>query len=130
MTKGNGKEKTGGKTTGAKAMGVREMGGKMSGGNAKGAQVNQETGGKRDRLMGERKIDNSLPGDKAAGQNVTEGIQRKSYCDVVIEGVRKKARVFVGDSTVLKTVLNKGVDVLVCLPKIEAITERVENIMG
>ena len=103
--KGNGKEKTGGKTTGAKemevgetggkesrvkAMGVRETGGKMSGGNAKGAQVNQETGGKRDRLMGEREIDNSLPGDKAAGQNVTEGIQQKSYCEVVIEGVSEE----------------------------------------
>ena len=38
---------------------------------------------------------------------------------------------FVGDSIILKTVLNKGDDVLVCLPgaKIEAITERVENIM-
>ena len=27
-------------------------------------------GGKGHRLMGEREIDNSLPGDKAAGQNV------------------------------------------------------------
>ena len=39
-----------------------------------------------------------------------------------------------GDSTVRKTdrVLNKGDDVVVCLPgaKIEAITERVENIVG
>ena len=38
------------------------------------------------------------------------------------------------DSTVRKTdrVLNKGDDVVVCLPgtKIEAITERVENIVG
>ena len=118
--KETGRKKTGGKTTGAKevevgetggkesrvkAMGVRETGGKASGGNAMGAQVNQETGGKRDRLMGERVIDNSLPGDKAVGQNVTEGIQRKSYCEVV----RKRARVFVGDSVVLKTdrILNK-----------------------
>ena len=118
---------TGVKESRVKAMGVRETGGKMSGGIAKGAQVNQETGGKGDRLMGEREIDNSLPGDKAVGQNVTEGIQWK--CEVVIEGVRKRARVFVGDSIVLKTVLNKGDDVLVCLPgaKIEAITERVET---
>ena len=75
----------------------------------------------------------SLPGDKTAGQNVTEGIQQKSYSEVVIEGVRRRARVFVGDSIVRKTdrVLNKGDDV-VCLSgtKIEAITERVENIMG
>ena len=47
-----------------KAMGVREMGGKVT-----GAQVSQETGGKHDRLMGAREIDNSLAGDKAAGQN-------------------------------------------------------------
>ena len=60
-----------------------------------------------------------------------EGIHRKSYSEAVIEGVRKRARVFVGDSIVRKTdrVLNKGDDVVVCLPgaKIEAITERVEN---
>ena len=41
---------------------------------------------------------------------------------------------FVGDSIVRKTdrVLNKGEDVVVCLPgaKIEAITEMVENIVG
>ena len=29
--------------------------------------------------MGERENDNSLPCDKAAGQNVMEGIQWKSY---------------------------------------------------
>ena len=52
----------------------------------------------------------------------------------MIEGVRKRARVFVGDSIVRKTdrVLNKRDDVVVCLPgaKIEAITERVKNIVG
>ena len=45
----------------------------------------------------EREMDNTLPGDKAAGQNVTEGIRRKSYSEVVIEGVRRRARVFLGD---------------------------------
>ena len=110
------------------------MGGKVSGGKATGAQVNQETGRKGDRLMSEREPDNSLPpSDKAAGQNVMEGIHQKSYSEAVIEGVRMRARVFVGDSIVRKTdkVLNKGDDV-VCLPgaKIEAITERVENIVG
>ena len=63
-----------------------------------------------------------------------EGIHRKSYSEAVIEGVRKRARVFVGDSIVKKTdrVLNKGDDVVVCLlgAKIDAITERVENIVG
>ena len=85
--------------------------------------------------MSERETDNSLPpSDNTAGQNVMEGIHRKSYSEAVIEGVRKRARVFVGDSIVRKTdrVLNKGDDVLVCLPgaKIEAITERVEYIVG
>ena len=72
--------------------------------------------------------------DKAAGPNVMEGIYRKSYSEAVIEGVRKRASVFAGDSIVRKTdrVLNNGDDVVVCLPgaKIEAITERVENIVG
>ena len=99
-----------------------------------GAQVSQEMGGKGDRLMGERETDNSLPSDKAAGQNVMEGIHQKNYSEAVIEGVRKRARVFVCDSMVRKTdgVLNKGDDVVVCLAgtKIEAITEMVENIVG
>ena len=83
-----------------------------------GAQASQETGGKGDVLTGEREIDNRLPSDKAAGQNVMEGIHRKSYSEGVIEGVRKRARVFVGDSMVRRTdrVLNKGDDVVVCLP--------------
>ena len=71
-------------------MGVRETGGKVSGGKATGAQVSQETGEKGYKLMGERErerdTDNSLPGDKAAGQNVMEGIHRKSYSEAVIEG--------------------------------------------
>ena len=116
-------------------MGVRETGGRLSGGKATGAQVSQVTGGKGDRLMSEREPNNSLPpSDKTAGQNVMEGIHRKSYSEAVIEGVRKRARVFAGDSIVRTTdrVLNKGDDVVVCLPgsKIEAITERVENIVG
>ena len=98
---------------------MRETGGKVPEGKATGAQVSQETGAKVDRLMSEGEPDKSLPpSDKAAGQNVMEGIHRKSYSEAVIEGVRKRARVFVGDSTVRKTdrVLNKGDDVVVCLP--------------
>ena len=103
----------------------------MRDGKVTGAQVNQATGGKCDMFMSEGEPDNSLPpSDKTAGQNVMEGIHRKSYS----EAVRKRARVFVGDSIVRKTdrVLNKGDDVVVCLPgaKIKAITERVENIVG
>ena len=89
----------GGKEMIVKAMGVREMGGK-----ATGARVSQETGGKGEMLMRERDPDNSLPpSDKAAGQTVMEGIHRKSYSEAVIEGVRKRVRVFVGDSLVRKT---------------------------
>ena len=48
-----------------------------------------------------------------------------------MEGVRKRARVFVGVPVVRKTdrVLNKEEDVVDCFPgkKVEAITERMEN---
>ena len=81
----------------------------------------------KEREMGETGAKET--GGKGSGQNVM-----KSYSAAVIEGVRKRARVFVGDSIVRKTdrVLNKGDDVVVCLPgaKIKAITERVENIVG
>ena len=127
-----GKEKgvgeTGGKTTGVKERGVAETGGKETGGKTTGVKERGvgETGGK-EKGVGETE-------GKGSGQNVMEGIERKSYSAAVIEGVRKRARVFVGDSIVRKTdrVLNKGDDVVVCLPgaKIEAITERVKNIVG
>ena len=83
----------------------------MSGRKATGAQVSQETGGKRDTLMGEREIDNSLPGG-------CSGTERKSYSEVVIEVVRERARMFVRESIVRKPDrdLNKGDDVVVCLP--------------
>ena len=54
-------------------------------------------------LMGERGMDNMLPGDTTAGQNATEGIRRKSYSDVVIEGARRRTRMFIRDSIVMKT---------------------------
>ena len=133
---GDSSEGVGGTETVVKAKGVRETGGRVSGGKATGAQVSQATGRKGDRLMSEREPDNSLPpSDKAAGQNVIDvGIHRKSNSEAVIEGVRKRARVFMGDSIVRKTdrVLNKGDDVVVCLPgaQIEAITEKVKNIVG
>ena len=89
-----GRKETGRKEMGGKEMGVGEMGGKakgmkVSGVKATGEQDSQEMGGKGDRLMGEREIDTSLPGDKAAGQNVMEGIQQKSYSEVVIEELRR-----------------------------------------
>ena len=122
-----GKEKgvgeTGGKTTGVKERGVAETGGKEKGVGETGGK----TTGVKGRGVGETE-------GKGSGQNVMEGIERKSYSAAVIEGVRKRARVFVGDSIVRKTdrVLNKGDDMVVCLPgaKIDAITERVKNIVG
>ena len=59
-----------------RVMGVREMGGRCQEGRGTGAQVSQETGGKRDTLMGEREIDNSLPGDKAAVERNGRAILR------------------------------------------------------
>ena len=74
-------------------------------------------------------MDNTLPGDTTAVHNATKGIRCKSYSDVVIEGVRRRARVFVGDSIIRKSdrAPNKGDDVVICFPgvKIEAIAERV-----
>ena len=143
--KETGRKGTGGKTTGAKERGVGETGGKEkgvgeTGGKEKGVG---ETGGKttgvKEREVGETRAKEwevgetgaKETGGKGSGQNVMEGIERKSYSAAVIEGVRKRARVFVGDSIVRKTdrVLNKGDDVGVCLPgaKIEAITERVRK---
>ena len=132
-----GKEKgvgeTGGKTTGVKERGVGETGGKEKG----VGEMEGKTTGVKERGVGETRAkewEAGETGGKGSGQNVMEGIERKSYSEAVIEGVRKRARVFVGDSIVRKTdrVLNKGDDVVVCLPgaKIEAITERVKNIVG
>ena len=55
-------------------------------------------------------MDNTLPGDTVAGQNAIKGIRLKSYSEVVIYGLRRRTRVFVGDSIVRKTyrALNKG----------------------
>ena len=133
-----GRKGTGGKTTGANERGVGEKGVEETGEKEKGVG---ETGGKttgvKEREVGETRAKEwevGETGGKGSGQNVMEGIERKSYSAAVIEGVRKRARVFVGDSIVRKTdrVLNKGDDVVVCLPgaKIEAITERVKNIVG
>ena len=126
--KETGRKETGGKTTGVKERGVGETGGKEKGVGETGGK----TTGVKERGVGETRAKET--GGKGSGQNVMEGIERKSYTAAAIEGVRKRARVFVRDSRVRKTdrVLNKGDDVVVCLSgaKIEAITERVENIVG
>ena len=52
----------------------------------------------------------------------------------MIDGIKRKTRIFVGDSIVRKTDtrLSKGEDLVVCLPgaRIEHVTERVGQIMG
>ena len=133
--KETGRKGTGGKTTGVKERGVGETGGKEKGVGETGGK----TTGVKERGVGETRAKEwevgetgaKETGGKGSGQNVMEGIERNSYSAAVIEGVRKRARVFVGDSIVRKTdrVLNKGDDVVVCLPgaKIEAITERVKT---
>ena len=47
-----------------------------------------------------------------------EGERRKSYSAAVIDGIKRKSRIFVGDSIVRKTDtrLSKEEDVVVCLP--------------
>ena len=82
-------------------------------------------------LMGEKEMDNVLPSGTTTGQNMTEGNRRKSYSEVAAEEVRRKARVFVGDSTTDKA-LNKRADVVVSFPgaTIEEIAERMKKSMG
>ena len=108
-----------------KATGPKETEGKATGAKATEAQDNQETGGKSDMLMGDKEMDNVL---------LMEGNHHKSYSELVIEVVRRKARVFMSNVIVRKTdkALSKGDDVVVCFPKayIEDITERVEKIVG
>ena len=158
-----GRKETGRKGTGGKTTGVKEMGDRREGSGGDGRENNRSEGEgsgrdgrennrsegegsgrdgrENNRSEGEgsgrdksKGVGSGETGGKGSGQNVKEGIERKSYSAAVIEGVRKRARVFVGDSIVRKTdrVLNKGDDVVVCLPgaKIEAITERVKNIVG
>ena len=63
-----------------------------------------------------------------------EGERRKSYSAAVIDGIKRNATIYVGDSIIRKTDsrLSKGEDVVVCLPgaRIEHATEGVEEIMG
>ena len=78
-------------------------------------------------------------GKKTDGTNIggeirQDGERRNTYSAAVIEGFKRNSAIYVGDSIVRKTDsrLNKGEDVVVCLPgaRIEHVTERVEKIMG
>ena len=69
-----------------------------------------------------------------AWQKITDANRRKSSSGVEIEGVTGKVRVFVEDSTVIRAdkVLNKGDDVVVCVPllRIDYVRERMQKVLG
>ena len=73
-------------------------------------------------------------GTKIGGEIRQDGERRKTYSAAVIEGFKRNSAIYVGYSIVRKTDsrLNKGEDVVVCLPgaRIEHVTARVEKIMG
>ena len=78
--------------------------------------------------------ENSTEDNQIGGRVGQEGERRKSYSAAVIDGIKRNTTIYVGDSIIRKTDsrLNKGEDVVVCLPgaRIEHVTERVEKIMG
>ena len=73
-------------------------------------------------------------GSKIGGDMGQDGERRKTYSAAVIEGFKRNSAIYVGYSIVRKTdsQLNKGEDVVVCLPgaRIENVTARVEKTMG
>ena len=77
---------------------------------------------------------NSTEENRIGGRIGQEGERRKSCSAAVIDGKKRKDRIYVGDSIMRKTEsrLSKGEDVVLCLPvaRIEHVTERVEKIMG
>ena len=71
---------------------------------------------------------NKTDGSKIGGDMGQDGERRKTYSAAVIEGFKRNSAIYVGDFIVRKTDsrLNKGEDVVVCLPgaRIEHVTER------
>ena len=88
------------------------------------------------RMVSGRKEVGKKGTEKAAGGKISNqgDAKRRSYSEAVIEGALRTERVFMGDSILRKTdkTLNKGEDVVVCLPgaRIEHVTDRVENVLG
>ena len=88
------------------------------------------------KMSGRKETGKKGPTEKAAGGKVSNqgDAKRRSYSEAVIEGALRTERVFMGDSILRKTdkTLNKGEDVVVCLPgaRIEHVTDRVENVLG
>ena len=78
--------------------------------------------------------ENSTEENRIGGRIGQEGERRKSYSAAVIDGIKRKTTIYVGDSIIRKTDsrLSKGEDVVVCLvgAMIEHVTESVEKIMG
>ena len=114
---------------------VHVTGGKMNG--RKELRVNVPKGKSITGMMTGRK-DAGKKGttEMAGGRKVNDqgDATRRSYSEAVIEGASRIERVFMGDSILRKTdkTLNKGEDVVVCLPgsRIENVTERVGNVLG
>ena len=80
-------------------------------------ETRQEEESDTDRKEGHEK---RTDGTKTRGEMGQDGQRRKKYSAAVIDGIKRKSRIFVGE------------DVVVCLPgaRIEHVTERVEKIMG
>ena len=91
----------------------------------------QEEGCDKTRKEGHEK---STDRTKIGEEMEQDGGRRKKYSAAVIDGIKRNSTTYVGDSIVRKTdtKLNKGEDVVVCLPgaRLEHVTQRVENIMG
>ena len=90
-----------------------------------------------DTTTGEQESDTTKKGQENSTEENRigqEGERRKSYSAAVIDGIKRNATIYVGDSIIRKTDtrLSKGEDVVVCLPgaRIEHVTERVEKIVG
>ena len=111
---------TGGKTKGRKELRV-DM--------TKRKSITRKMSGRKD--TGKKGTTEKAAGGKVSNQR---DAKRRSYSEAVIEGALRTERVFMGDSILRKTdrTLNKGEDVVVCLPgaRIEHVTERVENVLG
>ena len=105
--------------------------------------VDQKTKDERRQCMqqkrGKRVSGEGLPGGKTVkvddrrerGHSVR---QEKSFADVVSQGKARKARVFMGDSIIMKVdeIVNRGNEITVCLPgaKMEDIAEKAGQVLG
>ena len=127
-------EKEGG-TRGQEMIEVDATGGKTKGRKELRVDVTKRMSITR-KMSGRKEAGKKGTTEKAAGGKVRNqgDSKRRSYSDAVIERALRKEMVFMGGSILRKTdrTLNKGEDVVVCLPgaRIEHVTERVENVLG